>query len=87
MYNTKKCKLNISFVKASVGRSKGSSNTFGKKTIQTDESFEPWKSKKAAILSKYTTSERLTFMSFDLSPAEKAALKGPTSVTEKVSWL
>ncbi|XP_014665558.1 PREDICTED: UPF0505 protein C16orf62 homolog [Priapulus caudatus] len=70
-------------IEAAAGR-KSSTSLGSKKANTLDDSFEPWKSKKGAILAKYTTSEKLTFTSFDLSPAEKAILKGPTSVTEKV---
>nr|XP_054763680.1 VPS35 endosomal protein-sorting factor-like [Lytechinus pictus] len=36
-----------------------------------DDSFEPWSSKKAGILSKYTTSEKLSITTSFLSPADR----------------
>lgn len=36
-----------------------------------DESFEPWSAKKAGILAKYTTSEKLSITTSFLSAGDK----------------
>ncbi|XP_078691604.1 VPS35 endosomal protein-sorting factor-like isoform X2 [Branchiostoma floridae x Branchiostoma belcheri] len=65
----------------------GSKAKPGKKS-SLDESFEPWSTKKANILSKYTTSERLSITTSFLSPSdrEKVAVKTQvqTTMTDKV---
>lgn len=37
----------------------------------SNETFEPWSAKKAAILTKYTTSEKLSITTSFLSPSDK----------------
>ncbi|XP_042908545.1 VPS35 endosomal protein-sorting factor-like isoform X2 [Parasteatoda tepidariorum] len=49
-----------------------------------DDSFEPWSSKKVAILSKYTTSEKLSIATSFLSGGEKVIGKPTTTVSDKV---
>lgn len=49
-----------------------------------DESFEPWSMKKAAILNKYTTSEKLSIATSFLSGGEKVIGKTSSSVSDKV---
>uniref|UniRef100_T1JKK3 VPS35 endosomal protein-sorting factor-like n=1 Tax=Strigamia maritima TaxID=126957 RepID=T1JKK3_STRMM len=61
--------------------------SFGKGAISrksTDENFEPWCTKKAGILSKYTTSEKLSIATSFLSGGEKVVIKTQSSVTDKV---
>ncbi|XP_072043735.1 VPS35 endosomal protein-sorting factor-like isoform X2 [Amphiura filiformis] len=58
-------------------------------TVIMDDSFEPWSSKKASILSKYTTSEKLSITTSFLSSAdrEKVNVKSQVAqgtVTDKV---
>lgn len=40
-----------------------------------DETFEPWSAKKAGILTKYTTSEKLSITTSFLSSADKEKSK------------
>lgn len=51
-----------------------------------DESLEPWSCKKANILAKYTTSEKLSITTSFLSTSEKekVIIKTQTTVTDKV---
>lgn len=42
-----------------------------KQSIDIEETFEPWNVKKTTILSKYTTSEKLSIMTSFLSGGEK----------------
>ena len=46
-------------------------------------SFEPWSFKKSAILSKYTTSEKLSIQSSFLTPVNSGAAKEKTTMTGK----
>ncbi|GAB6020434.1 hypothetical protein CHUAL_003128 [Chamberlinius hualienensis] len=61
---------------------------FGKNVKQgisdVDETFEPWNVKKLGILSKYTTSEKLSMATSFLSGGEKVVLKTHSSVADKV---
>ncbi|XP_077490535.1 VPS35 endosomal protein-sorting factor-like [Amblyomma americanum] len=47
-------------------------------------SFEPWEHKKAAILAKYSTAEKLSIATSFLSGGEKVVVKTQSSVTDKV---
>ncbi|XP_041474018.1 VPS35 endosomal protein-sorting factor-like isoform X1 [Lytechinus variegatus] len=47
-----------------------------------DDSFEPWSSKKAGILSKYTTSEKLSITTSFLSPADREKVTVKTQVVQ-----
>lgn len=61
--------------------------SFGKrsKPVNLEETFEPWNVKKTSILSKYTTSEKLSIMTSFLSGGEKVVIKtSQTSVADKV---
>ncbi|XP_054717134.1 VPS35 endosomal protein-sorting factor-like [Uloborus diversus] len=49
-----------------------------------DDTFEPWSAKKVAILSKYTTSEKLSITTSFLSGGEKVIGKTSSSVSDKV---
>ncbi|XP_022318792.1 VPS35 endosomal protein-sorting factor-like [Crassostrea virginica] len=53
-----------------------------------DETFEPWSAKKAGILTKYTTSEKLSITTSFLSAADKEKMviktHASTTVTDKV---
>ncbi|XP_050032588.1 VPS35 endosomal protein-sorting factor-like [Dermacentor andersoni] len=46
--------------------------------------FEPWENKKAAILAKYSTAEKLSIATSFLSGGEKVVVKTQSSVTDKV---
>ncbi|XP_038064522.1 VPS35 endosomal protein-sorting factor-like [Patiria miniata] len=70
------------------GKDATDSGSFNKN--QLDDSFEPWSSKKATILSKYTTSEKLSITTSFLSTGgqQKVTVKsqpaGQSTVTDKV---
>ncbi|GIY19382.1 VPS35 endosomal protein-sorting factor-like [Caerostris darwini] len=49
-----------------------------------DDTFEPWSTKKAAILNKYTTSEKLSIATSFLSGGDKVIGKATSSVSDKV---
>ncbi|KAH9365343.1 hypothetical protein HPB48_017476 [Haemaphysalis longicornis] len=51
---------------------------------QTSPRFEPWSQKKAAILAKYSTAEKLSIATSFLSGGEKVVVKTQSSVTDKV---
>lgn len=46
--------------------------------------FEPWENKKAGILAKYSTAEKLSIATSFLSGGEKVVVKTQSSVTDKV---
>ncbi|XP_046994763.1 VPS35 endosomal protein-sorting factor-like isoform X1 [Schistocerca americana] len=48
------------------------------------DNIEPWSSRKSAILSKFTTSEKLSIMTSFLSGGEKVVVKAQSSVVDKV---
>lgn len=54
------------------------------KKVHVDDSFEPWSSKKSAILSKYTTSEKLSITTSFLSGGEGVVPKPQSSMSDKV---
>ena len=49
----------------------GSVSSMSSSTSDADESLETWSSKRAGILSKYTTSEKLTITTSFLSASDK----------------
>lgn len=49
-----------------------------------DDSFEPWATRKSAILNKFTTSEKLSIVTSFLSGGEKVVVKAQSSVVDKV---
>lgn len=50
----------------------------------TEDNFEPWSAKRSAILTKYTTSEKLSIVTCFLSGGEKVIMKTQSSVSDKV---
>ncbi|XP_057310899.1 VPS35 endosomal protein-sorting factor-like [Hydractinia symbiolongicarpus] len=74
----------------SFGRKKKGSVDSGKKFGDTegyiDSTFEPWSTKRSGILSKYTTSEKLSISTSFLSGSdrEKLVVKQQTSTTDKL---
>ncbi|KAG8173555.1 hypothetical protein JTE90_003498, partial [Oedothorax gibbosus] len=58
--------------------------TASRKCSKLDDTFEPWATKKAAILNKYTTSEKLSIATSFLSGGEKVIGKATSSVSDKV---
>nr|CAD7207211.1 unnamed protein product [Timema douglasi] len=54
------------------------------KDIIADEGIEPWALRKSAILSKFTTSEKLSIVTSFLSGGEKVVVKAQSSVVDKV---
>ncbi|XP_076309475.1 VPS35 endosomal protein-sorting factor-like isoform X2 [Tachypleus tridentatus] len=57
---------------------------FSSKKSKHEENFEPWTSKRNAILNKYTTSEKLSITTSFLSGGEKVVVKTQSSMTDKV---
>lgn len=62
--------------------SSASAETLGSKKVMGDE-FEPWEARKAGILAKYTTSERLSIQSSFLGGGTQV-VKNPVSTSDKV---
>ncbi|XP_077979506.1 VPS35 endosomal protein-sorting factor-like [Glandiceps talaboti] len=54
----------------------------GKKKTSINDDFEPWSAKKAGILSKYTTSEKLSITTSFLSAADKEKVVVKTQVAQ-----
>ncbi|XP_070579924.1 VPS35 endosomal protein-sorting factor-like [Ptychodera flava] len=57
-------------------------DTTAKKKTSVDDDFEPWSVKKAGILSKYTTSEKLSITTSFLSAADKEKVVVKTQVAQ-----
>ncbi|XP_061175069.1 VPS35 endosomal protein-sorting factor-like [Saccostrea echinata] len=73
---------------ASQGISQAPRGTRTKSENGLDETFEPWSTKKAGILTKYTTSEKLSITTSFLSSADKEKMviktHASTTVSDKV---
>nr|CAD7444955.1 unnamed protein product [Timema bartmani] len=54
------------------------------KDLIADDGIEPWALRKSAILSKFTTSEKLSIVTSFLSGGEKVVVKAQSSVVDKV---
>ncbi|XP_071508661.1 VPS35 endosomal protein-sorting factor-like [Diadema antillarum] len=69
---------------SSLGSSSKDSAQSTSKTVpqDLDDSFEPWSSKKAGILGKYTTSEKLSITTSFLSPADREKVAVKTQVAQ-----
>lgn len=69
-----------------LSRRKNDKNIFGDAEGYIDQTFEPWADKKADILARYTTSEKLTISTSFLSDndKEKLTIKQQVTATDKV---
>ena len=61
-------------------------STGGTSQMESNDGFEPWSYRKTAILSKYTTSEKLSITTSFLSASEKDKGKTIIMLVNFLAW-